>query len=265
MKRYIKKTILLTCISILVTGCSDLNTDIKSQYTSYPQSDIAIESALASTFYSMRNSIGRSLYVISTLSSDEAVSVSMDGDYTDSYRWMGPTCHDFRSSNEDLGTIWSDATSGITNCNKTLALLNDDEGTGAAQVRAARAYYHFVLMDCFGNIPILTRDAAENPQRAERAEVAKFIESELNTILDKLPTTVDQTTYGKPTRYMAEARLAKLYLNWAVYTASDIQTYDATTAKNEKLNNLVSVCDDIIKSGKVDLSDGYLSKFRADK
>jgi len=258
----INTIIAATVATIMVTGCTDLDTDVKSQYTSYPESDIAIESALASTFYSMRGSIGRSLYVISTLSSDEAVSVSMDGDYTDSYRWMGPTVHDFRSSNEDLGSVWSDATSGITNCNTALALLNDDEGDGAAQVRAARAYYHFILMECFGDIPILTRDAADNPQRAKRAEVARFIESELKAVLDKLPTEVSETTYGKPTRYMAEALLAKLYLNWAVYTA-DIQSY-TPSATNEKLNDLVAMCDDIIKSGKFDLTDAYRTKFYAD-
>lgn len=263
MKRYIK-TICAVGLAIMATGCTDLNTEVKSQYTSYPQSDMAIESALASTFYSMRGSIGRSLFVISTLSSDEAVGVSMDGDYTDSYRWMGPTVHDFRSANEDLGSIWSDATSGITNCNTALALLNDDESAGAAQVRAVRAYYHFVLMDCFGDVPILTRDAADNPERSSRADVAKFIESELKAVIGKLPTNVDATTYGKPTRYMADALLAKLYLNWAVYTAADVQNYDAGTAKNDKLNDLVAVCDDIIQSGKFDLSDPYRTKFYAD-
>lgn len=261
MKTHIK-TLFAASLAVLAASCTDLDTEVKSQYTSYPQSDIAIEAALASTFYSMRGSIGRSLYVISTLSSDEAVGVSMDGDYTDSYRWMGPTVHDFRSSNEDLGSIWADATSGITNCNTALNLLNDDESNGAAQVRAARAYYHFVLMDCFGDVPILTRDADAAPARAKRAEVAKFIESELKAVLDKLPVNVDETTYGKPTRYMAEALLAKLYLNWPVYTADDVQNY-TPTASNEKLNDLVTVCDDIIKSGKFDLSDAYRTKFYA--
>lgn len=263
MKRHIR-TIFAASLAIFAASCTDLDTDVKSQYTSYPKSDEATEAALASTFYSMRGSIGRSLYVVSVLSSDEAVSVSMDGDYTDSYRWMGPTVHDFRSSNEDLGSVWSDATSGITNCNTALALLNDDESDGAAQVRAARAFYHFILMDCFGDVPILTRDADDNPVRAKRADVAAFIESELKAVVDKLPTTVDATTYGKPTRYMAEALLAKLYLNWAVYTASDVQEYDASKATNAKLNDVVNACDDIIKSGKFDLSDAYRTKFYAD-
>lgn len=263
MKRNIS-AIFAAGLMLMASSCTDLDTEVKSQYTAYPESDVALESALASTFYSLRGSIGRSLYVLTVLSSDEAVGVSMDGDYTDSYRWMGPTVHDFRSSNEDIASVWSDATSGITNCNTALALLNDDESNGAAQVRAARAFYHFILMDCFGDVPILTRDAEDNPARSSRAEVVAFIESELKAVMDKLPTTVDETTYGKPTRYMAEALLAKLYLNWPVYTASDVRTYNAASATNEKLNDLVAVCDDIIQSGKFDLSDSYRSKFYAD-
>lgn len=53
-------------------------------------------------------------------------------------------------------------------------------------------------------------------------------------------TNVDPSTYGKPTRYMAEALLAKLYLNWAVYTAADVATYTPTMS-NEKLNAVVAM------------------------
>lgn len=56
-------------------------------------------------------------------------------------------------------------------------------------------------------------------------------------------------------------------LPWPVYTASDVTAYDAASYKNEKLNDLVALCDDIIQSGKFSLSEGargYHSKFMAD-
>ena len=93
-----------------------------------------------------------------------------------------------------------------------------------------------------------------------RPVIAEYIESELLAVLDLLPTNVDASTYGKPTRYMAEALLAKLYLNWAVYTSPDVAAYTPNMS-NPKLNNVVAMCDDIIESGKFDLSDPYLSKF----
>ena len=59
---------------------------------------------------------------------------------------------------------------------------------------------------------------------------------------------------------MAKALLVKLYLNWAVYTCGDVANYEPTLA-NAKLNDAVKYCDEIIKSGKFNLSDSYRKKF----
>lgn len=261
MKLHNLKNIAYTLLALSAVSCTDLDVEVKSQYTEYPDSPDAIEAALASTYYSMRGAIGRQYNVVMTLSSDEAVAVAMDGDYYDNYAWMTHVVHDFRADSGDLGTIWDAATTGIVNCNTALNILGDDESDAAAQVRAARAYYNFILMECFGDAPIINRDAPDPLVRSPRADVARYIESELLAVIDKLPTDVDESTYGKPTRYMAEALLAKVYLNWAVYTCGDVQTYSPGTTSNEKLDDLVALCDDIIKSGKFDLTDSFKSKF----
>ena len=121
-------------------------------------------------------------------------------------------------------------------------------------------------MDSFGDAPILNRlfNDDEAVERSPRADVARWIESELKTIIPLLPTNVDVSTYGKPTKYAAEALLAKLYINWPVYTASDVTAYNAANYSNEHLNDVVSLCDDIINSGNFSLSEGangYRSKF----
>lgn len=84
--------------------------------------------------------------------------------------------------------------------------------------------------------------------------MAKFIEKDLKEAIPYLSAKNDMTTYGKPNKWMAKALLAKLYINWAVYTASDVTKYDAATATNEKLDDCVKVCDDIIQSGLFDLT-----------
>ncbi len=83
-------------------------------------------------------------------------------------------------------------------------------------------------------------------------------------IIPNLTEDNNENTYGKPNKWMAEALLVKLYINWPVYTAADVTQYDAATAKNEKLNDCVKWCDEIIKSGVFDIaagSNGYRSKF----
>ena len=70
------------------------------------------------------------------------------------------------------------------------------------------------------------------------------------------------STYGKPNYWMAAALLAKLYLNWGVYT-NDITTVNNSTP-NPKLNDCVYWCDKIIESGLFEVGVGYRQKFYPD-
>lgn len=245
----------------LSSGCTDLEVDIKSQYTSFPNSEIAAEARTADVYFAMRGPLSRSYHHAQTLSSDEAMGVSLSGDYYDNGAYAHITLHSWTPDDGVIG-YFGDLTGGITKCNKAIIELGGEEVPVTAPVRAARAYYLWVLMDSYGDVPILNRLLEENEsiERSPRAEVAKYIESELLAVLEYLPVNVDASTYGKPTRYMAEALLAKLYLNWALYTSVDVASY-TPNMNNEKLNDVVAMCDNIIASGKFDLSDSYLSKF----
>ncbi|MCC8114575.1 MAG: RagB/SusD family nutrient uptake outer membrane protein [Bacteroidales bacterium] len=128
-------------------------------------------------------------------------------------------------------------------------------------LRAIRAYYHFWMMDVYGNVPILDSVDASTYQQP-RADVAAFIEKELLAAIPDLTISNNEATYGRPNKWMAEALLAKLYLNWGVYT-NDITTVDGDTA-NPKLADCIEWCDEIINSGVFSLGDNYRSKFFPD-
>lgn len=245
----------------LAASCTDLEVDIKSQYTSFPESEIAAEAKTADVYFAMRGPLARDYHHAQTLSSDEAVGLSLSGDYYDNGRYAHMALHSWTPDDANIG-FFESLTSGITKCNKAIIELGGEEAAVTAPVRAVRAYYLWVLMENYGDVPILNRLLEENEaiDRSPRPEVARYIESELLAVRDLLPTNVDASTYGKPTRYMAEALLAKLYLNWAVYTSADVATY-TPTMNNEKLKDVVTMCDAIIASGIFDLSDPYLQKF----
>lgn len=261
MKKNHIQFILPMLLLMVAASCTDLEVDIKSQYTTFPDSEIAAEAKTADVYFAMRGPLSRDYHHAQLLSSDEAMGVSLSGDYYDNGAYAHITLHSWTPDDGIIGYFES-LTSGITKCNKAIIELGGEEVPVAAPVRAVRAYYLWVLMDSYGDVPLLTRllEEDESIDRSPRAEVAKYIETELLAVLDKLPTNVDASTYGKPTRYMAEALLAKLYLNWAVYTSVDVASYTPNMT-NEKLNNVVAMCDDIIASGNFDLSDPYLSKF----
>ena len=145
--------------------------------------------------------------------------------------------------------------------------LGDDNVSVSAPVRAARAFYTFLLMDNWGDTPIIDYHllgADGVVERSPRADVARWIESELLAVRNHCPTEVSTSTYGTPTRWMVDALLAKLYINWNVYTQDVTSASWSSTAANEKLNDCVAACDDVIKSGLFDLSDDYKKKFMYD-
>ncbi|MBE6288020.1 MAG: RagB/SusD family nutrient uptake outer membrane protein [Mediterranea massiliensis] len=243
-------------------GCTDLDVDINSQLTEFPDSEIAAEAKLADIYYSFRGALGRRYSDAVTFSSDEFTGISFDGDYYNSGENSHPTLHMLTPDDVSIGYWPEDLTGGITRCNRAIMDLGGEEEPAAAPALAMRAFYHFILMDSFGDMPILDHllDDGEAIDRSPRAEVAAFIESDLLKALPNLTKTVDASTYGKPNYWMAQALLAKLYINWAVYTAADVAKYEPTNS-NPKLNDCVKICDEIIASGIFNLSDGYREKF----
>ena len=259
--------------AMALTSCTDLEMAPSSQYTEDPSQNsgidpmIVVEAKMADVYYHLAGTLGRRYMEAQCLSSDEFTALAFAGGYYDSGTYAHQALH--CSTATDASLDWyDDVTAGITKANTILAEL----GSGAsaqmkAPARAIRAYYTWILMDCFGDTPILESLPVDGPvvQRSPRKEVAEWIESELNDIIPSLTEEVSENTYGKPTKWMAEALLAKLYINWAVYTAESVDQYDAATAANPKLDACISACDEIINSGKFNLGTvDYLHKFSYD-
>ena len=260
-------------LAMTLTGCTDLDMSPNSQYTEDPSQNsgvdpmIVVEAKMADVYYHLAGTLGRRYMEAQCLASDEFTSLAFAGGYYDSGTYAHQALH--CSSPNDASIGWyDDVTAGITKANTILEEL----GSGAsaqmkAPARAIRAYYTWILMDNYGDTPILDKVQAEGSvvPRSSRKEVAEWIESELNDIIPVLTDDVTENSYGKPTKWMAEALLAKLYINWPVYTAESVDQYDAATAANPKLDACIAACDEIINSGKFNLgSVDYLHKFSYD-
>ena len=228
---------------------------------------IVVEAKMADVYYHLAGTLGRRYMEAQCLASDEFTPLAFAGGYYDSGTYAHQALH--CSSPNDASIGWyDDVTAGITKANTILEEL----GSGAsaqmkAPARAIRAYYTWILMDSYGDTPILDKVQAEGSviPRSPRKKVAEWIESELKDIIPALTDDVTENTYGKPTKWMAEALLAKLYINWPVYTAESVDQYDAATAVNPKLDACIAACDEIINSGKFNLgSVDYLHKFSYD-
>jgi len=259
--------------ALALTGCTNLDVNVDSQYTEDPSKEggvdpmLIVEAKMADVYYHLSGTLGRRYMEAQALASDEFTALAFDGGYYDDGTYAHTALH--CNTAEDATLDWySDVTAGITKANTILSEL----GSGAsvkmtAPARAIRAYFTWILMDSFGDAPILDKIPAEGEvvQRSPRKQVAEWLESELTTIIPELTTEVSANTYGKPTRWMAEALLAKIYINWPVYTADAVENYDAETAVNEKLDDCIALCDDIIDSKVFNLgSMEYRFKFAPD-
>ena len=115
------------------------------------------------------------------------------------------------ASNSQLA-VYNDIQAGIVNCNQLLMDLGEgeDQASLTAPLRAVRAFYTFLLMDNWGDTPIIDYKVVDNNsaiERSPRAEVAKWIETELLAVRDNCPSEVSESTYGTPTCWMVDALL----------------------------------------------------------
>ncbi|WP_304325262.1 RagB/SusD family nutrient uptake outer membrane protein [Phocaeicola plebeius] len=254
-------------LALTTVGCSDLDVDIKSQYTEYPDSEIALSARINNAYYAFRGALGRRYDELISCNSDEYTAVSFDGDYLNGRDMSNISLHmvNADASNSQLA-VYNDIQAGIVNCNQLLMDLGEgeDQASLTATLRAVRAFYTFLLMDNWGDTPIIDYKVVDNNsaiERSPRAEVAKWIETELLAVRDNCPSEVSESTYGTPTCWMVDALLAKLYINWNVYTQDVTSASWSPTANNEKINDCIAACDRVIESGLFDLTDDYKTKF----
>lgn len=115
-------------------------------------------------------------------------------------------------------------------------------GTDAANIkgykneaRFIRAYHYWLLMDLFGNPPLITDSIAIGstsfPKQVGRTGIFNFIENELKDLATKLPEP-KANEYGRIDQAGVWSLLARLYLNAAVYTGTARYT-DAITYCNK--------------------------------
>lgn len=253
-------------LALTTIGCTDLNVEIESQYTEMPDSEIAIEAQMSNAFYSFRAAIGRRFDEGVSCNSDEYTAVSFDGDYLNNRDMANFSLHMISPTNSAAQLdVFNDLQTGITNCNRVMFDLSAGgvSEEDLAPVRAVRAFYHFMIMDHWGDTPIIDHLLGDDERidRSPRADVARWIESELLAVRDNCYENVDASTYGKPTRWMVDALLAKLYINWNVYTKDVTSASSDANAANEKLDDCIAACDRVIASGYFNLNDDYKTKF----
>jgi hypothetical protein len=245
------------CIAGL-TGCTKLDIDPVSSLTpaNFPKTEAQFLAATGPIYTTFRGGPDRSYWITSNIVADENVMVARGGNWFDGGIYAAMNLHTYDQDNSLVLNNWTWGFGTISTCNQVLSLFSTVAESAAksqtvSEIKTMRALSYFYMMDLYGNIPISkTFGDTSNLATQPRAQVFAFIESELLEQIPNLSTTVDATTYGRPTKYLAYAILAKMYINASYYIGTD-RNADA-----------VKMCDNIITAGKYALDEDYLGMFK---
>lgn len=182
-------------------------------------------------------------------STDEMVIPTRGGDWGDGGQHVRMYTHTWEAiqDNGRFEGIWRWCYEAITAINLQMASVTDP-GT-LAELKALRAFFHYVAMDNFGNVIIADGVATGNPPQSTTAQVYAFIEKELLEAYPNLSETVGGAYYTRFNKYVVDMLLAKLYLNAQVYTGTP------------QWAKAVDYTSRIIDSGKFSLPANFFSTF----
>ena len=247
-----KRSILGLSAALIGTllSCRNLDVPVESQYVkdNFPSTTSDYAALFGTMYTNLSSNYAINYWRMQELSTDEAILPARDGNFDDGGQYRQMHYHTWTIDHPYVQGIWQWGFGGINNCNRLLTLTTASQATDAskaastAEIKAMRALYYFFMMEIYGNVPIITDFPATTlPATQPRASVFKFIESELLSIAQQLPakTNVAATNvlqYGRPTKGMVFALLAKMYLNAGVYTGTP------------RYNDVVAMADSVQKN-----------------
>ncbi|MEP6748842.1 MAG: RagB/SusD family nutrient uptake outer membrane protein [Bacteroidota bacterium] len=222
------------------------------------KTDLEVSSLVGAAYSNMAGIGGNNHYnPLGEVTADEEIVPTRGPDWGDGGHWVRQKLHTYTSLDNGPVSGWGFCYTGVTTCNRLVATLTTINTPTALsyipELKVLRAFYYYLLLDWFGNVPLSVdfKDLTP-PTNATRAAVYAFVESELiaNGPLLKKPASVpDVATQYRMNYYVAQAILAKLYLNAQVYTG---------TAAYDKC---ITVCNTIINSGVYNLTPNYSDNF----
>jgi hypothetical protein len=250
--------LLLLAGAAYLSGCTKLDVAPKAALTpdNFPTTPAQFVLATGPIYTNFATGPGRTYWMIQNLSADENVLVARGGNWYDGAVYAQLFLHNYNADNGNIAANWSWGFGTISQCNQVLSLFDAAPESAAktqtvAEVKTMRALSYFYMMDLFGNVPInATFGDVSDLGTKTRAQVFTFIETELLAQIPNLSSTTGSATYGRPTKYLAYAILAKMYLNAQYYTGT------------ARWQDAVTMCDNIISSNQYELSADYLAMFK---
>ncbi|OAV70410.1 SusD family protein [Bacteroidales bacterium Barb6] len=250
-----KKIIFLLAgiVSVLsMPSCTDLDEKVYDKMQpgdQYGSTEAEVKAMMGNTYNTLKSYLNeRFLYLSENAGSMAVTPTRYGGDWYDGGQFREFYMHTWTAQTRQIHTAWVSASSAIATSNAAIDMLekasffNDNDPVKrekkeanrkeyVASMRGVRAFWYYVMLDNWGNIPLVTEyedhedlehhehGEGELPEITPRQEAFDWLVKEVNEIIDDCPDASD-VNYGKFTKGAAYMILAKLYLNAEAWSIS---------------------------------------------
>lgn len=248
---------------MVFAACNDLSETVYSELTvegySYAENDIY--SVIGPVYQNMRDMFNPWNYQgMNDMTTDELCQPANASGWDDGGIFRRMHQHNWNSEASQINNCWNTFYTGIIHTNRIIEQLDSKSipipsgetyDAFIAEMKVVRAFYYWLLIDNFGDVPFVTTTEAALPAKTARATIYNSIVADIQSAMTDLNENNDTKMYGRFNKWGAKALLANLYLNAEVYTGTS--AYDKCLAE----------CNDIIASGKYSLEANYTDCFSA--
>ena len=229
MKRYF---ILAVSALVSLASCTDLDDQLtdKIPFDQFPENDAQAALMVVPVYRPMQDFLDwGGWWFCQEVTSDEMVCPTRHTDWDDGGKWRVLYQHTWDNKTEAVAAMWGRFYNGIVEANRLIEVLNPENlpmneltpagAKNLAKLKIMRAYYYYLLIDNYGDVPYVTsfKNAEKQPNKTPRAEVFNNIVAEIEESIPYLDASMSKTSVSKG---MAWSLLAKLYLNAEVYTGT---------------------------------------------
>ena len=227
MKRFVS---IYLAILFAFAGCTNLEEEVYSSISKdaffASENLLSIYSARAYTTLQAWGS-EQSMWTMNLqLGNEVTVPMNSVGEWKQD-RYAQLQTHNVQINNVLIEHSWDYCFDGIAACNDVIYEIEkrakNFEGKDRilAEIHLIRAFYYFLAIDCWGNIPYsVSKEETGYPEQKDRKFMFDFVEKEILDYRDALAEENTPLYYGRATRGMANTLLAKLYLNALEWTGT---------------------------------------------
>lgn len=216
-------------------------------------------SLLDGVYNSMRSPFqgATQVFALSEVTTDERLMPTRAGDWDDNGKWRSLHLHTWDANHPEVRDAFANLGGVIFASTDMLRPEFNATAQQQAEARFVRAWAMYWVLDLFDQVPY--RDPGEpvanNARVRKGTEALDFIISEVMDVMGNLP---DGPAY-RASKNAARGLLMKCYLNRGVYANRNAPTFAAAD-----MNQVISLADQIINSGRYQLANNYFDNFAPD-